>query len=134
MTKNSHAPEAADAVNKLSKMTGAAGSVSFGANPSLGMSSDFASADEAEAARAALSDLMTGAKVKLKGQVAQMPDGGPSAQAIDGLFATLEPAADGHQLGWNLGATTLDAAGELAPTMGPIMGMLMMGVMMNAGM
>lgn len=133
VVKGSRAPEAADAVTKLTKMTGAAGSLSFGANPSLEMSSDFASADEAQAARTALSDLMTGAKVKFKGQVAQMPDGGPPAEGIDGLFASLEPVADGHQLGWNLGGATLDAVGELAPTMGPFMGMMMMG-MMNAGM
>ena len=123
------APEMADAVGKLAKMTGGAGSVRFGANPSLGMSSRFASAEEAEAARAALSDLMIGAKLKFKGQLAQMPGDGPPSEAVDGFFATLEPVADGDQLGWTLGAATLDAAGELTPTMGPLIGKFMMGVM-----
>ena len=128
MTKNPPAPEAAEAVAKLATMTGGSGSVSLGADANLGFRCQFASAEEAEAARAALSDLMTGAKLQFKGQMAQMPDG-PAPESIDALFATLEPSADGAAMNWRLGAPTLDAAGELVPGMGPMMGMMMMGFM-----
>ena len=129
MTRNPPAPEAAEAVAKLMKMTGGSGSVSLGANANLGFQCQFASAEEAEAAQTALSDLMTGAKLQFKGQMAQMPDG-PAPESIDAFFATLEPSADGAAMNWRLGASTLDAAGELVPGMGPMMtGMMMMGLM-----
>ena len=132
MTEGSPAPEAAEAVAKLAAMTGGSGSVSLGADANLGFRCQFASAEEAEAARAAVSDLMTGAKLQFKGQMAQMPDA-PTPESIDALFATLAPSADGAAMNWRLGAPTLDAAGELVPTMGPMVGMMMMGLMGAVG-
>jgi len=129
MGKKIPAPEAADAMNKLKEMTDAAGSLNFGSNPALGVRLGFASPEAAEATRSALSDLLTGAKVKFNAQMAQMPGDGPSPETIDALFASLEPAAAAESLDFNLGAPTLDALGGLAPAMGPMVGMMMMGMM-----
>ena len=132
MTRGSPAPEAAEAVARLAAMTGGSGSLHLGANSDLGFQCQFASAEEAEAARASLSELMTGAKLQFKGQMSQMPDG-PTPESIDALFATLEPSAEGAAMNWQLGAPTLDAAGELVPAMGPALGMMMMALMAATG-